>query len=169
MAIRFESTSGPFYWYRKSEMVMFKDRFYSIHGSLHENVWVTRVFQTVLSQTPVPVASITYNPDNDKVFPRKYFIKINFPIEFEVSPFSSVSFTSNRYCIYDPEFEHGVFFDRLTAPMKKIQRTLAHHTRLKIQARRLALAMCSHTRLGECSAIQMIGSDLLRAVSMNLL
>ncbi len=160
--VRFDSTSGPIYWYRQSELVMFGNRFYSCGGACRD--LYTKIFETALSQTPLPVASVTLNSASDKVFPQKYFLSIDFQIEFEVSPFSYLSLTSNKYCILDPEFEHGVFFDRLTAPIKKIQQAMARSARPRVQANRLALVMSTHGRLGQNSTIQAIGSDLLRKV-----
>lgn len=160
--VRFESTSGPFYWYRQSELVVFGNRFYSSGG--HCCDLNTKIFQTALDQTPVPVASVKLNSASDKVFPQKYWIFIEFPIEFEVSPFSHLALPSNKYCILDPEFEHGVFFDRLTAPIKKIQQAMARYSRPKVQAKRLALAMSTHGRLGQSSTIQVLGSDLLQTI-----
>jgi hypothetical protein len=161
--VRFETTSGPFYWYKQSKLVMFQNRIYSC-GAFGDDL-ETKVFQTVLEQKPMPIASFEFNSGKrgDR-FPKKYIVRFDFPIDYEVSPYSYLSLTSNNYCIYDPEFEPGVFFDRLTAPIKKIQKAMARYSRPKLQAKRLALAMSSHSRLGQNSEIRVLGSDLLCAI-----
>lgn len=141
---------------------MFGNRFYCPGNVLED--FALKVMRTALSQRPVPVASIRFNKSDDKVFPQKYLLFIEFPIEFEVSPYSYLSAVSNRYCIDDKEFEHGVFFDRLTAPIKKIQKAMARSARPRVEARRLALAMSTHGRLGQSTTIHILGSDLLQTV-----
>ena len=160
--IKFETTSRPFFWYQESGLIMFENRFYYVGGclaSIH-----TKVLSTMGNMSPVPIASFHFNPDDDRVFPKKYMLSVVFPVDFEVSPYSYFSATSNKYCIEDPEFEHGIFFDRLTAPIKKIQRAMARYSRPRVQAKRLALSMSSHARLGEQSAISVLGLDLFRLI-----
>ena len=154
--LRFESTSGPFYYYRQSDLIMFGNRFYCSGASLGITL---RVLQTALAQTPVPVASIRFNESALKLFPKKYFLFIEFQIKLEV--YISFHVYSNRYCIYDNEFE---VFDSLTAPIKKIQKAMARSARPRVAARRLALAMSTHDRLGQSCKIHVLGLDLLRAV-----
>lgn len=141
---------------------MFGNRFYAYGISSSE--LIEKVFWTVLAQNPVPIASVKFNAVVDRVFPQKYMLHIDWPIEFETSPYSFMSLISNRYCILDPEFEHGVFFDSITAPIRRIQKAMTRSARPRIQARRLALAMGTHERLGQSSVIQVLGPDVLQMV-----
>ena len=154
--VRFESTNGPIFWYMHSCLLMHNNRLFSMHSGGEEIHWT--VFQNAIEQTPMPIATVNLIKNNG-CFPDDYMITIDFPMD---ALFTQILLFPNHYTIYDREFEHGVFYDRLTPKAKKIQSVIGRKSRAILHERRLALAMCTHHRLGAESLISMIGSDMLK-------
>ena len=155
MGLRFESTTGPFFWYRQSALVMYENRFFdtSMFGENND-----RLFGALLGQSHMSVARMNFNSDDDRNFPKRYHLICIYGPHWDLM----LSMTQNRpRRPYQWADSDECFFDEFTAKIRRIQRLMRRAARARIHGKRLALAMCMHERLGERCALQALGVDLL--------
>jgi hypothetical protein len=156
---RFESTTGPFYWYKQSALILYNNRVYEMSRLDNINL---KTFEVVLAMDPVPVATMECCERRAGPWPGEYFLNAVYDFEYEVSPYFTAMFSANRLLGFDRGFDPNNIYDHFTAPIKKIQCLMRKRARARLQPKHLALAMCTHTRLGQTSLIQRLGLDLLR-------
>ena len=159
--VRFESTTGPFFWYKQCQLILYDDQVYDMSRLGHMNVIV---FNAVLSLNPVPIATLQHNCKDSVVFPSKYMLDASFKFDPMISPYSVAMFSQSRLRYYDAGFDYYNIADQFTGKILKIQRFMRSWVRARLQARTFALVMSTHARLGQNSLIQMLGMDLLRVV-----
>ena len=160
--VRLESTTGPFFWYKQAQLVLYDNRLYDMGRPTSGN---RETLENALSITPLPIARLNFNNVHRLSFlPKKYMLVIFYDLGFNIPPFPPIILDQSRFTSDHPNFELGVFFDRLTAPIKKIQRVMKRHAKTRIHARRLAFIMGAHDRLGQLSHVLLLSSDLLQAV-----
>jgi len=159
--VRLESTTGPFYWYKQAQLVLYDNRLYDMGRPTFGN---RETLEYALSITPMPLARLIFNNGYGlrSCHPKKYILIIFYDQGFDRLPPAILD--QSRFTSDHPNFELGVFFDRLTAPIKKIQRVMKRHAKARINTRRLAFIMGAHDRLGQLSHVLLLSSDLLQAV-----
>jgi hypothetical protein len=149
---------GPFWWYKKSQLILYDNRIYDMGRMGHMN---NILLNAVLTQDPMPVASLRFTPKDSSVYPEKFELDIFYQIGREVSPYRMAMCCQSRLMYYDNGFDHYNIQDQLTGPVAKIQRVLGRQARARLQNKRLALAMTTHARLGASSLLKVLGSDVL--------
>jgi hypothetical protein len=162
--VRLESTTGPFFWYKQAQLVLYDNRLYDMGRPTSGN---RETLEYALSITPMPLARLTClttTTNRLSFLPKKYMLVIFYDLGFDHPPSPPAILDQSRFTSDHPNFELGVFFDRLTAPIKKIQRVMKRHARTRINAKRLAFIMGAHDRLGQLSHVLLLSSDLLQAV-----
>ena len=162
MAVRFETTSTPFFWYRQAQLILCDNRLYTSFKVLGSGN--ARILQTILAMDPVPVAVLRVNC-GDLLFHPKYLLTI-------------VYLDSLHYSVYYSQEDFrpncarpgALFLDCLTPAVKLIQRNMRNLARARIQRRqqRLVLVMATHARLGQHSMLARLDPDLLRVVCSGL-
>ena len=166
--ISYMTTTGPFHWYQQAQLVMYDNIFYDMGrpGNGNHNTLETARSRYGTNTNTMSRPRISYNVTSPTDhFPEKYMLLIHFDPGFDSAPFQNpcATFFQNRLTVYDTHFEHNVYYDRITAPIKKIQRFMRTLARARIQAKHLAFAMGTHDRLGSSSCV-CLTTDALRLV-----
>ena len=162
--MEFTTTSGPLYWYKQSNLIMFDNRMYSCGDTCR----YLKVLHAYHLQHPQEEIDVRW--EDREVDPFKFCIDVVFPIETEITIFSyaSVCYTQHKYSeYYLNEIQNGIYVDHLTYPIKKLQRRMQQAARTRFQVKedkRLALAMSLHERLGTGSLVQLIGLDMIMTI-----
>jgi hypothetical protein len=152
MPVRFATTTTePLYWYRQSQLMMYDNRLYEMSKYLQINMGT---FRAVLASHPVPLAEIRCCNVVKRTLPRKFLLFAFFDVD---GVHMIARFTQSRVA-------GGPKYDHFTAPVLRIQRVVGRWARSRLEARRLALAMATHSRLGQTSGIRVLGLDLLVSV-----
>ena len=168
--IRFESTTGPFYWYKQAQLVMYDNQLYDMRRNRNSNC---QALQEVLEATTTNTKPIVAHVSCGPTIHDSLRLKQRFVIAFDGLRLDAghqlVSFvTQQRIAILNSGFELGGLYDCLTTPITRMQGMFRRHARARLQAKYLAFAMGTHDRLGvglhKTCQVQLLPSELLRVL-----
>ncbi len=145
------ATTKPLYWYQQSQLIMYDNRLYEMSKYSRINL---ETFGVVLALDPVPLAEMHCYDAMSSTLPMKFLLFAYFDVDGEDM---IARFTQSRVA-WGPKFDH------FTAPVLRLQRVVARWAKSRLEARRLALAMAAHSRLGQASSIRVLGLDLLAEI-----
>ncbi len=151
------STPKPLYWYQQSQLIMYENRLYEMSKYSRINL---ETFGVVLALDPVPLAEMEWEVSLSRTVDGKFF-------KFFLSAFFDVDGKIRHARFTQSRVERGPYFDQFTAPVLRLQRVVARWAKSfksRLEARRLALAMAAHSRLGQASGIRVLGLDLLAEI-----
>ena len=149
MAIRIETTNAiPLFFYPQSRMALYNNRLLMMYKTVPFNV-----------QIPATMAEIYIC---ELKLSRRYIISVSFRQ-------SCIYFVRPRVTSNSSRFGRMLHYDFLTPQLRQLQRVVGHWARERLEnRRRLALAMGLHDRLGRGSLIQILSSDLLALIGVDL-
>jgi hypothetical protein len=155
MAIRFETvTSVPLFVYPQSGLAFYNNELFMTTERSLDNL---ETLKHVLRKYPNTLAEVNYWEFNP---PRKYILSAFFS-----QGRSSVSmYFSRRRLKWVTKSVCVIHYDFFTAQALKLQCIVRRWAKGRLEARRLALAMSWHYRLGIGSGIQVLGSDVLSLI-----
>jgi hypothetical protein len=167
MALRLETTTNvPLFVYAQSCLALYDNGLFKM--CLHSQA----LFKTLdknITETPKPMVEIQYWESANNIEQRKKYILTAL---FHFSTFQRRLYFSRRRVTWIPKAKCKMKFNYLTQQVldltqqvQKLQHVMKQWARVRIAARRLALAMSLHDRLGSASGIQILGSDLLAHIS----
>ena len=151
MALRFETaTSIPLFIYPQSGLAFYDKWLFLMHENSLANLESLKVF---LSRYPNSVAEIYHWAHKPM---RKYILS---------AIFNQGNSVIGMYFVF-PRATSGrmIHYEFLIPRVRTLQRAVRQWARGKLEARRLALAMGMHDRLGIGSGIHVLGSDVLLLV-----
>ncbi len=167
--VRFESTTGPFFWYKQAQLVSHKGRMYDMGRHGEGNVAaLTKAMSLNPSQRVATMKTHFFDPPH--VFPEMH-VYITFPFNAADEPYMFYTVillqrrTNTQYDPFVLRYEcFSNLLDQITPPIRHIQRWMGRVARGLLQAQRLVLAMGLHARLGQASPLRLLCPDLLRTV-----
>jgi len=162
MVVTFESTTGPFYWYPQSHLILYDDRLFS---SFRLNESILKLLDFYTHDPKVHKIKLRYMEDLDDICPPKQWLVAEFSRPPYDPPFLYLTFGSHRRELWPLRVTWDAqcvtqLYDHFTPRVKQLQR----FARKRAQDRRLAFAMGGHARLGEGSLLCMLGEDMIQAI-----
>ena len=165
-----QTNSGPLYWYKNSHLLLHKGRFFAVDTDNYlGELMLTKVTEEkiplILTYPQVPFCLPNYLLRLQPHTPRSLFLYHAGDPQYQgYAAGRSIAFYPTRYLPgnrdYIPHIA-GRSRDYLTPNVKLIRDWMKKIARERIGARKLALAMGLHPRLGEQSPLFELGVDLL--------
>lgn len=162
MVYALDTTAGPMTLYPKSGLVMCEGRLYR-ENTLNRSSNERNIANYLKNGNPNALVSAMFF-GGDLLFTPKYLLVMKLPILYHFGD-SGIRY-SQEGPSKRPAHMKPYFFDSLNPAVKLLQETMRRiaRQRMRARARRLAVLMAVHDRLGTASPLQLLEPALLQLV-----